>query len=135
MTPPYRLWIPGPLPGENEIIAAAKGFGGRGYGYAKIKKQWTAAAQSAAAGVPPLTRARFTFIWHEVAKRRNPDNIAAGVKFVYDGLVAAGVLPNDGWNEIASWSNEFVVDKGSPGVEVVIDPIGQAALAGGADRR
>ncbi len=125
MTPPFRLWVPGPLPGENEIIAAAKGFGGRGIGYSTMKKAWTLAVAQAAlrANLPLLARARFTLIWHERAKRRNPDNIAAGIKFILDGLVSAGVLQNDGWGEIASWSNEFVVDKEFPGVEVVIDPV------------
>ena len=29
------------MPGLNEIIEACKGCGGRGYGYSRLKKQWT----------------------------------------------------------------------------------------------
>lgn len=39
----------------------------------------------------------FYFLWTEPNRRRDPDNIqATGVKFVLDGLVRAGVLPDDG---------------------------------------
>lgn len=38
-----------------------------------------------------------TFLWTEANRRRDLDNIAGtGQKFVLDGLVAAGVLPDDG---------------------------------------
>ncbi len=125
MTPPFRFWVPGPLPGMNEMIAAAKGFGGRGIGYSTMKRAWTLACANAAkrAGIPLLQRARFVFVWHEPNGRRDPDNVAAAVKFIFDGLVDACVLPNDRTREIASWSNEFVVDKAHPGVEVIIDPV------------
>jgi hypothetical protein len=50
----------------------------------------------------------------------DPDNIAAGKKFLLDGLQAAGVISGDGWKQIASLEDRFVVDKENPGVEVLL---------------
>ena len=35
-------------------------------------------------------------------------------KFIWDGLVQAGVIKNDGWNENGGWSNHFEVDSKKP---------------------
>lgn len=113
-----ELWVPGPLPGLNEIVAAAKGFGGRGYGYAKLKREWTDVVALLARRLQPMTAAHLRFTWVEPRRQRNPDNIAAGKKFVIDGLVKAGVLPEDGWRQVLSFSDSWEV--GSPGVRVIL---------------
>jgi hypothetical protein len=121
-----RLWIPGRLPGLNEIIDAAKGAAGRGFRYAKMKRElgemvW---AHAKAARLRPVTRARLTFRWVEKDRRRDPDNVSsAGRKFILDGLVKAGVLPGDGWAAIAGWSDTFEVGE-RHGVEVLIEESG-----------
>lgn len=127
MVPPWQvtqaLWIPGPLPGENEIIAAAKGFGGRGYGYSKLKRELTEriALLARAAKLRPMAAAHLTFEWREPSKRRDPDNFSAGGrKFALDGLVAAGVLPGDGWAHVLGFSETWTVDKSRPGVLVTL---------------
>lgn len=116
------LWVPGPLPGMNELIAAAKGSGGRGAGYARLKKQWTEAvwAEAKRARLPSFTgRVVLTFTWHEADRRRDPDNVAAGGrKLVLDGLVLAGVLGGDGWRYVQSWTDRFDVRPERPGVAV-----------------
>jgi len=116
------LWIPGPLPGMNELIAAAKGFGGTGRGYSNMKRDWTdrvalyAKAEKLRTLLPPVM---LRFRWVEKARRRDPDNIAAGGrKLVLDGLVKAGVIGGDGWTQIAGWIDTFEVDRDNPGVEV-----------------
>lgn len=117
-----RLWIAGRLPGLNEVIAAAKGAGGRGHAYAKMKRDlgelvWVLAK---AARLRPVTRARLAFRWVEKDRRRDPDNVSsAGRKFILDGLVKAGVLPGDGWAAIAGWSDTFEVGA-KHGVEITI---------------
>ncbi len=114
------LWVPGQLPGMNELIAAAKGQGGRGYAYAKLKRQWTQTIVllCKAARLPHLPCARLQFEWREKARHRDPDNVAAGGrKLILDGLVEAGVLPGDGWDYVLGWEDTFVVDK-NPGVKV-----------------
>lgn len=121
------LWVPGPLPGMNELIAAAKGSGGRGAGYARLKRQWTetvwALAKASRIDKPgPFERRVFiSWEWVERDKRRDPDNVAAGGrKLVLDGLVAAGVLAGDGWRHIDAWRDRWTVNPERPGVGVTI---------------
>ena len=124
--PPLRraqeLWIPGRLPGLNEVIAAAKGSGGRGHSYATMKRQWTELvwALAKSAKLQPVRRAYLSFTWVEKDRRRDPDNVSsAGRKLILDGLVKAGVLAGDGWDGIAGWSDAFEVD-GKHGVRILI---------------
>lgn len=115
-----KIVIPGEMPGMNEIIDAAK-QGNRGYQpYAKMKKENTQLVTWIAKKVPKKKRIFLDITWIAKDKRRDPDNIAAAVKFIWDGLVGAGVIPNDGWNENGGWSNRFKVDKDNPRIEVEI---------------
>mgnify|MGYP001596484103 CR=1 FL=1 len=96
-----RFFVPGPLPGMNEIIAACKGAGGRGSAYARIKKQWTEnvcwLARSAV--LPKMATYRLDLVWvepvHANGAERDRDNIEAAVKFVNDGLKLAKIIPDD----------------------------------------
>jgi hypothetical protein len=119
-----QLWIAGPLPGLNELIAAAKGSGGRGAGYARLKRAWTDTVWALArqARLQPFTRpVSLHFLWCELHQRRDPDNVAAGGrKLALDGLVKAGVLQGDGWRWVTSWADSWVVDAKRPGVMVTI---------------
>lgn len=120
-----RLWIPGVFPGMNEITKAAKSGRGKGNGYSRMKAANDPRVVLALRGVPfpKIGKARFAFEWHEAQRRRDPDNVTAGQKFVLDGLVKAGVIPNDGWNEVAGISHEFVVSPDRPGVVVEITEV------------
>jgi hypothetical protein len=92
------LWIRGPLPGLNDIIEACKGAGGVGRYYARMKREWTEIvwAEVTSARLPRFPGGVYvSFVWHEADQRRDPDNVAAGKKFVLDGLVRAGVIKND----------------------------------------
>jgi hypothetical protein len=121
----YRLWVPGPLPGINEIVEAAKGAGGTGTRYSSLKARWTndIALLAKVAHIPHMERVHLTFLWWERDRRRDPDNICGGGrKLVLDGLVRAGVIAKDGWKQLAGpdagWVDSF--DVGRPGVEVLI---------------
>ncbi len=134
------LWIPGPLPGMNEIIEAAKGSGGRGMGYARLKSQWTetiwALAKQARIDKPgPFDRrVLMVFDWIERDKRRDPDNIAAGGrKLILDSLVKAGVLKGDGWKCIDAWRDRWQVNADRPGVGVTIIVPAPTVLMGNDD--
>ncbi|HJY84455.1 MAG TPA: hypothetical protein VKK81_25665 [Candidatus Binatia bacterium] len=126
-----RVFIPGPLPGLNELIAAAKhrastvGRKGRRWNaYAALKVQWgetvvTAIRQAHIA--PARTPVFLSFTWREATRRRDLDNVAAGGrKIINDSLVTAGVLGNDSWAHVVGWTDHFVVDRRRPGVEVEI---------------
>jgi len=113
-----EFFVPGVLPGLNEIIRAAKSHP---QAYAKMKKQWTDDIYYIikSAKLPPMDKAYLKFTWYEKNRRRDPDNIAAGGrKLILDSLVMAKVLDNDGWAQVLGWEDKFVVDK--PGVHVQI---------------
>lgn len=124
-----ELWIDGPLPGQNEIIAAAKTGRGRFNGYARLKAQWSndVFLLAKANRLKPWDKmangpAEIEFQWRERGRRRDFDNIAAGAKFVLDGLVKAGVLAGDGWSHVWSITHWFGVDAKRPGVLVRLSP-------------
>lgn len=67
-----------------------------------------------------------TYRWYEPNRKRDKDNIAAvGRKIIQDALVEAGVIRNDGWNDIRGFSDEFYVDKNEPRIEVEIEEVNQ----------
>ncbi len=114
------LWIPGPLPGLNDIVAAAK-IGGKGRVYSSQKLNWTDTIKWIIyrEKMTPVKRAAVGFRWVETARRRDPDNIMAGQKYVLDSLVRAGVLTGDGWAQIAALSHTWELGA-SAGVEVTL---------------
>jgi hypothetical protein len=115
VTSPQTLWVPGKLPGLNELIGAAKGAGGTGRAYSRLKRNWTEAVWALAkaarlAPYDPGARVYMGFVWYEADRRRDMDNIAAGGrKLILDGLVKAGVLATDGWGGVAGWTDSFEV--------------------------
>lgn len=58
------------------------------------------------------------FTWYAKDKRTDKDNIAFMVKYIFDGMVDAGLIKNDGWKEIGDWEYKFKVDKKDPRVEI-----------------
>lgn len=60
------------------------------------------------------------FRWVMSNKRKDKDNISFAKKFVLDGMQAAGLIENDGWQQIENFEDSFDVDKENPRVEVEI---------------
>lgn len=59
--------------------------------------------------------------FYEPNKKRDLDNIMSfAMKVTQDSLVLAGVLENDGWNQIYGISAEFFVDANNPRIEVYL---------------
>lgn len=88
-----------PWAGMNEYQAACRS---NKYQGAKLKRTYTEIAKTAAIDAAhkakwqkPAGKVRVCCEWYEHNRRRDPDNIASGIKFVLDGLVAAGVISND----------------------------------------
>lgn len=115
-----KIIIPGEMPGMNEIIKAAKSHYGQ---YSKMKKTNTELVTWVAKKVPKKERVFLDITWYCKNKRRDPDNVASAVKFIWDGLVEAGVIKNDGWSENGGWSNKFEVDKDNPRIEIIIKEV------------
>lgn len=67
---------------------------------------------------------KMKYCWYEKNRRRDLDNISSfGRKVIQDALVKSGVLQNDGWKEIISFSDEFYVDPDNPRIEVEIEVV------------
>ena len=108
----YKFVIPTRLPGLNEIIEEARK---NPYASAKQKKYYTELVRDcftlAYRFKIPVVKAPIWLkcTWVEENKRRNPDNIAAAKKYILDGLVKAGAIKNDGWDEIAGFTDKWKV--------------------------
>lgn len=68
-----------------------------------------------------------TFEWHVKNKRKDKDNIAFAKKFVLDGMVESGLIPNDGWKEAGDLTDTFQVNKEKQGVIVYIETVKEVA--------
>lgn len=112
--------IPGKLPGLNDIIGAARThYHAAASQKKKAQKVVIEAARRAGLDEVRLkgpTRVEIT--WVEPNKRRDVDNICAGVKFILDALVEFGVLENDDQKHIVSIEHHILCDRGNPHVAV-----------------
>ena len=109
------ITIKGKFPDLNLIITTAKWHWGE---YKEMKQLHTDAVTWQVKRHPQVGRVHITFTWYCKDRRTDPDNVAAGKKFVLDGLVEAGVLKGDGWKYIAGFEDKF--DIGEPRVELVM---------------
>ena len=64
------------------------------------------------------------FSWYCASAKKDPDNISSGGrKVILDGLQMAGVIENDGWKQIAGFSDSFHIDKANPRVEMTFSVV------------
>lgn len=110
-----KLVIPGTLPTMNEIVEASKQHWSK---YSKMKHTYTDLVAWKAKTLPVLGKVDVVITWYCKNRRMDKDNIMAGQKFIFDGLVAVGRLENDGWKQIGDITHRFRVDKHNPRVEV-----------------
>ena len=137
-----QFWIPDKVPSLNELnefraiqgptrpagIITYKGKGRkRGYVYNKyneIKQHWSDKVYCIVrgAGFEPVESCHFSYLVVEKTIKRDPSNVcASSIKFIEDGLVKAGVIPNDGWKNVLSIAPEWLLDrKGDNGVFIVM---------------
>lgn len=113
--------IPGRLPGTNEIIAAAKKGKGKYQPYSIMKSEWTHTIAWLAKKLPAYNRVDIIITWYEPDRRRDPDNITGGTKFILDSLVVAGVIKDDSQRYINSIKHLWGVDRENPRVEVQME--------------
>jgi|SRR5690625_1655404 len=108
--------IPGELPTANEVIAALNTQNRRIY--SNMKKDYTAYVMMMCQKIKPMKKVDITITWYCKNRRKDKDNIMFGQKFIFDGLVKAGVLKNDGWAQIGDVTHKFKVDKDKPRARV-----------------
>lgn len=120
-----KLVIYGTLPNMNDLTYSSRG---NKYSANHQKREaeehvlW--AARQCLRGWKARKPVYMRYTWYEPNRRRDKDNICAGGrKIIQDALVKGGYLRNDGWNEIAGFSDEFRVDKSRPRIEVEIEEL------------
>lgn len=114
---PRELFIPVVLPNLNDVIHACKTH----YGvYSSMKKKWGCVVRLYALQqrFEKITEpAHWEYTFYEPNRRRDPSNLAGGaIKILEDALQEAGLLENDGWEQVLSISSMFRVSKEKPGV-------------------
>jgi Holliday junction resolvase RusA-like endonuclease len=105
------------LPGMNDIIDQARTNKYKSAEYKKVYTElvaWTARAQK----IPKMDRIDLIITWFEGNRKRDPDNIHAGVKFILDGLVQAGVIPNDNQRHVGDITHRVRTDRERTRIEV-----------------
>ncbi len=119
-----ELTFEGEFPTLNEIIDASKSHFAA---YMDAKEVYTniVITECIKYPRPPLLTKpiKAHFLWYRENRRFDPDNVAAGQKYIFDGLVKGRVLKGDGWKHIKSISHAFKVDKHNPRVEVTLTEV------------
>lgn len=118
--PGMKFTISGRLPALNDYTKACRG---NKYLGAKMKKDTEELIRwyIRAAHLQQVDGPVFVwFTWIEKDERRDPDNVAFGKKFIFDALVAAGIIPNDNRKYVRGFQDEFRTDKQNPRIEVEI---------------
>lgn len=118
-----KFTIPHELTDLNSYIQAERG---NKYAAAGIKQTMTHVCSLYARSLEPIDkRVKIIFTWYCKNQKKDPDNIAFAKKFILDSLVRTGILKNDGWKQIAGFTDYFEVDESRPRVEVEIREVGQ----------
>lgn len=115
------LRIPGRLPGLNDYTGAERTNKYKG---AKMKRECTdfvatfCKQQKVQKFKKPVI---IKFVWIEPNTRRDPDNFTSfGRKVILDGLVRAGILPDDSQKWVKGWSDGWKIDKENPEIYIII---------------
>ena len=120
----FQFYIPGRLPGLNEIVDSARAHWSKGRDQ---KKEFTSlCGQYVIASQVPffLDPVTIRFDWYEKDMRRDLDNITAGAKFILDALVNTRRLRNDTRRWVRSISHGFPdPDKTNPRVGITIETV------------
>jgi len=91
-------------------------FIGARYKKDETERVW---AECKVARLKPMKNPVFiVFEWFSPDKRKDKDNISYAKKSILDGLVRAGVLKNDGWDNILGFLDYFYINKTDPRVVI-----------------
>lgn len=113
-----QFTINGKLPTLNDYTNSNRTHWGAG---AAIKKNATKAAALACKNIniPEGKKIIVHCIWFTSTKH-DLDNLGFGIKFINDGLVEAGKIPNDSRKYVVGFTHDFtIVQKG--GDKVIVD--------------
>ena len=127
---------PAPLDGLNELVGSER----NGFGAGNSKKRKNGLNAQAACRVAmresgwacPNKRCKVTLTFVETSRRRDPDNIFGGAKFILDGITkpranktfGAGAIEDDSQRWIDLDFGPILVDRDRPGCIVRIETLG-----------
>lgn len=113
------VFIPTRLPSLNEYINAERT---NRFIAAKMKKEFTELVAFHCSKLKPYSEPVWvSCTWHEPNQRRDLDNVYFGVKFLLDGIVKAGAIPDDSQKWVRAINNDIeIVDKKKVGVRIEI---------------
>ncbi len=86
----------------------------------KVKQEQTNLVSWIARDKPEMKYVHITTTYYCKNKMKDKDNICFAKKWICDGLVNAGVLPNDGWANVHGFTDLFEIDKEDPRTEIEI---------------
>lgn len=115
------LVITGKLPSRNEADNAARAHWSQG---AKFKREYTELVHWCVIGAhikPVHGKAHIVVTFYERDDRRDADNIIGGaLKYILDGLVAAGIVKDDSRKYVDLTIMPIKTDKSAPRIEINI---------------
>lgn len=114
-----KIVFDGAFPTLNEHIAGmnANRYGGNDMKQVETERVRLQCLRSEKFDIP----VKIKFSWYIKDRRKDPDNIVYAKKFILDGLVKAGIIPNDTQRYIKGFADEWFVDSHER-VEVEINP-------------
>ena len=118
----FDATVKGELPALNEMITASKAHYGI-YNKMKIAHEGIIKWQlkSKARGFKTLEdKVDVNIQWFTKNEKKDPDNIAAGIKFILDSLVILGILKNDTRKYIGAIHHYFETDKTDPRFRIIL---------------
>lgn len=120
-----KIVIPFTLPGMNEYTAACRTHQQKGGAMKRKSQDAVVLAIRRQLRRPLREPVNMHYLWVERDRRRDKDNISGfGRKVIQDALVQIHALRNDGWANIGRYSDDFMVDKKRPRIEIEIEEAG-----------
>lgn len=115
-----KIIIPGELPTLNKYVDKERA---NKYGGATLKRKATSLCAvycrvAKNQGLRIVGKVDINLHWYVKNRRQDKDNIRFAIKFIQDGMMAAGLIENDGWQQIGDYHDTFSVDKENPRVEI-----------------
>lgn len=107
--------IEGRLVSLNDVINCARTHK---YKSAKLKKEQTEYVTWHCPKIRLSSPVYAVIVFYEVDKRRDVDNISSSAKFIFDGLVSKGVLPNDNQKYLKQYLP--IIQHGEPHIHVFL---------------
>lgn len=122
----YQIVIPHVFHSLNEYIDANRGAKSGRYSGNNMKQEDQAIIRAYLPRIRIKRPVYIQYTYYERNKRRDMDNISGYFHKVFqDALVAAGIIPDDGWQWIRGFSDDFKVDAKWARVEVIIAEVKQ----------